>query len=263
MNQETENYLRHLRGQLNDLHTTRNILDRLQGEITEYENNFFVVRQERQETESNKEDNIKAHSKVLDDLKSENARTLVVLREKQASLNSLSQHLQIKQQELKQSNLQAFAQQRILDTCERGFNVINDQINTLTIQRANTETESSELLEKIGDVKEYNARAASRISEQRNKVIQKEKAILLLEKRKEDLAQALSARIQVSRNLTFKSDRNEHEIKKLRESLDNQARMVKESKEKASCINSEISGLEEKLSTEIREGCEFEGWVKR
>lgn len=261
MNVETENYLRHLRTQLSELKTTHDCIDRLQEEITELENGFFVLRQERSENETRLDENIRAHNRVLDDIRGENNQTLASVRERQTQLDSINQQLQAKNAELSNLSAQINSQQWKLEANERLTNSLKDQINTINSQKVQIRAESEILLEMIGEIKDHISTTLNKIASHRNRLIQKEKNLLMLEKRREDLMQTLETHKQSLRLLNVKVERNQQELEKAKESLESKSKSIKHFKDNTNQLLKENNDLDEKLNSEIKQSADFESKI--
>lgn len=261
MNVETENYLRHLRAQLSELRTARDNIDHLQEEINELENSFFVLRQERSENETHIDENIRAHTRVLDDMRAENNQTLANVRERQTQLDSINQQLQAKNSELANLSAQINSQQWKIETNERLTNSLRDQINTISAQKVQIQAESDSLFEMIAEIKEHISTTLNKIASHRNRLIQKEKNLLVLEKRREELMQTLEAQRQNLRLLNFKVERNDQELEKAKEALESKSKSIKQFKENTNQLLKENNDLDEKLNSEIKQGADFESKI--
>ena len=263
MNSENEAYLNHLKSQLQDLKSKKSQHDEILDEINELEQNCQVLKQEKSENETQLEESIKTHTKILESVKAENSFMMKNLYDKQVMAENSFQILNSKNNDL--FNL------------KNGIQVIDSKLETIKRLTEQTNEKLSACKLKIGHLNSEKARQHNQISENKttimelneiinqlkNNEIEAEKDYLIIEKKKENLSQVLE---QKSANLMIqktKLNQSQTELLDSKINLEQKTKKIQELKNLTNQLSVDFKLLSSKHNEENDNNKDIESIIIR
>lgn len=256
---ENEAYIKHLREQLEDLRSAKCRFEEQQDQICELEQNYQILKQEKMENEAQLEESIKTHGRILEGIRSENVFMLKNLMDKQILNENSYQLLNCKQQEVQNVIEEIANMNSRIESLEK----LNRQTEEKTLaakMKINTLTDEKEQqIHQIIELKENLKSIHEQINQSKINTIEREKEVLLIEKKKEDLNQILDEKKQEVKNLQNKLENEKEEVRCAKEVIELKTKQIKEIKQQIISTSNESKEFAEKFVEETYENKELEG----
>ena len=263
MSQENETYLKHLRAQLSDLKANKSKFAELQDLISEVEQNYLITKQEKEENEAQLEESIKTHTKILEGIKSENAFMLKNLMDKQILNENSFQILNTKKEELKTLKEELISFDSQIQTLNRSTDQTENRISAGKLKLSQLGAEKTDQFNQITELRENLKVLNDQMTDIKMKTIEREKDCLIVDKKKLNLEHELEEKKEVLRILNNKLEGAKGGASASKDLLESKTREIKEIKQLSTLLSNEFKELSQKLTQEIDNNRETEGYIIR
>ena len=263
MNCESEAYLKHLRAQLQDLKASKSKSSELQDQISELEQNYLIIKQEKSENDAQLEESIKTHVKILEGIKSENDFMLKNLMDKQILNDNSFQILNVKKQELQTSKEQISDVNLKILSLNRSIEQTENKLSAGKLKLSQLSEDKSEQSGQISELRNNLKILNQQMTEVKMRTIEKEKDCLISEKKKVNLEETLVEKRLQLKSINGKLEDAKGGVYSNKDLLENKTKEIKEVKQLSHVLSCELKELSLKLTQEIENNTELEGLLNR